>query len=116
MNSFSRLLRLFSSGSQPAAAPGAAPAPAPPAASDALTRARELARAGRDAEACDLYWKVKGKALTLDVLVEHAQLLLALGNEFDAATRVGRVLELDPTNATAKSIQRELLRREDSGR
>ena len=78
-----------------------------------LERARSLAREGRLDEASETYWKIKRRHATLEGLVEHAELLLGLGNHFDAASRAAAARDLDPDNARARAVQREILRRED---
>jgi len=93
--------------------------PHTPAAStplDLLERARSLAREGKEGEASEVYWKIKRRHCTAEVLVEHAELLLSLGNHFDAATRAAEAQGLDPENARARAVQREILRREDQER
>lgn len=75
------------------------------ASSSLLEEARALAREGKQKEASDTYWKIKRKHRTATSLVEHAALLLALGDHFGAASMAHDALELEPENAGAKAIQ-----------
>jgi Flp pilus assembly protein TadD len=93
----------------------ASPSSSPhPEAADLLARARALAAEGRADEASETYWKIKRKHLTPETLVEHAELLLALGDFFGAVAKAARARELDPDNARALAVQAEVRRREDA--
>ncbi len=81
-----------------------------------IEEARAHARAGRLQEASGLYWKLKSKQQTPESLVEHAELLLELGDFFSAASKAADALELSPGNARALAVQREVVRREDAER
>lgn len=85
-------------------------APAEPG--DLLEQARALARAGELAQASAAYGRIKRKDETAEGLVEHAELLLELGDYFGAASRASAALERDPACARAEAVQREILRRE----
>ncbi|MCA8981677.1 MAG: hypothetical protein KDC14_16730 [Planctomycetes bacterium] len=72
---------------------------------DVLEQARALARAGKTMEASSLYWKVKRKQHTVASLLEHADLLFELGDDFGAAAKASDALQLEPGNSHALSIQ-----------
>lgn len=74
-------------------------------ASELLEQARALAREGKQGEASAIYWKIKFKHRTTAGLIEHAELLFALGDHFGSASMASRALELEPENAKAKAIQ-----------
>jgi Flp pilus assembly protein TadD len=82
--------------------------------SDLLQRARALALAGSMDEASEVYWKIKRKHQTAEGLVEHAEILLGMGDHFGAASRAARALELDPEDARAKLVQRRVRESEES--
>jgi hypothetical protein len=82
-------------------------------ASDPLTRARELAAEGNLTEANELYWKVKRKQQTAESLVEHAELLLEIGDHFSATSKAAAALALEPDNKRALAVQREVTRHDD---
>ena len=77
-----------------------------------LEEARALARAGDLKAASAAYGRIKRKHETAEGLVEHAELLLELGDYFGAASRASAALERDPACARAEAVQREILRRE----
>lgn len=77
-----------------------------------LEEARTLARAGREHDASRLYSQITRRHASVEVLLEHADMLLAMGDTLGAATQSVRVLDLDPSNARALAIQREVLRLE----
>jgi len=79
---------------------------------DLIARARALAAEGRDDEASDLFWKVKRSSHTPELLCEHAELLLGMGDWFGAVSRAKLARELDPENARAKRVQGEVLKLE----
>lgn len=93
---------------------GGARSPASSAA-ELLEGARALAREKRWKEASDLLWKVKKSQHTAETLSEHAEILLhGIGDAFAAASRASWALEIEPENARALAVRRELLRREDA--
>lgn len=69
-----------------------------------LAQARELARAGDLHEAARAYSKLTRDRTTPDVWLEHAEVLLAIGDYFRAASNANRVLEVDPTNSKALEL------------
>ncbi len=81
-----------------------------------LERARALAREGKIDEAVETYGKIKRRHYTLEGLVEHAELLLRIGDHYGAGSRASRARELDPDNDRARAVQREILRRQDEER
>jgi len=113
MNAFTRWWRSLR-GTRPDALP-APPSPAPTAA-DRLAQARALARDGDLTAASQIYWRIRPKHQTVEVLVEHAEILLDLGDHFGAASKAARARDLDPGNARAAAVQRRIVEREDSGR
>ncbi|MDF1837759.1 MAG: hypothetical protein P1V35_07825 [Planctomycetota bacterium] len=75
---------------------------------DLLEEARALAKAGQSEKASEIYWKIKRKHRTVPGLVEHAELLIELGDDFGAAEMSNHALELDPENGRAKSVRARL--------
>jgi hypothetical protein len=93
-------------------APVAGSVAIPPPGADALEHARSLARSGRLQEASQAYWSIKRKLQSVEGLVEHAELLLELGDYFAAASRASAARVLDPDNPRAQAVQRTILARE----
>lgn len=83
---------------------------------ETLRQARELAQADRLHEASQTYWSIPPKAHTVETIVEHAELMLRIGDGFGAASRAARARELDPQNARACEVQRRVLQLEDEAR
>lgn len=83
-----------------------------PSPSALLEEARTLARAGREHDASRVYSQLEGRHASVELFLEHADMLLAMGDSFGAATKSVRVLDLEPNNARALAIQREILRLE----
>lgn len=83
---------------------------------DFLEVARALAKQGKTQEASEAYGKIKRKHRTVLGLVEHAEILIELGDDFGAAAKASQALELEPDNARAKAIQARIQEFEDKGR
>lgn len=86
------------------------------AAEDLIERARALAREGREQEASGIYWRIKRKHWTVDGLVEHAELLLRLGDHFGAVAKAAQALQLEPESARARAIQARIRTSEEPPR
>ncbi len=80
---------------------------------DHLALARALAREGRKAEASEHYFEIRRKDERAEWLVEHAELLLELGNHYTAASQAARALQLEPGNPRALRVQRTIIALED---
>ena len=80
---------------------------------DLLETARALAKEGKQEQAADTYSKIKRKHRTVPGLIEHAQLLIELGDYFGAAAMASHALELEPDNARAKAIQTRIQKADD---
>ncbi len=83
---------------------------------DLLEAARALAREGKAEEASETYWKIKRKHRTVPGLVEHAELLIDLGDYFGAAAMASHALELEPGHAKASAIQVRIQKADEAGR
>jgi Flp pilus assembly protein TadD len=80
---------------------------------EVLVRARALAAAGRTDEASETYWQIKKKHLSAAALVEHAEILLGMGDYFGATSRAARALTYEPENARAKAVQARVRKNEE---
>jgi hypothetical protein len=98
--SFAWLSRLFGATSPSETSQSAQP--------DLLEEARALAKAGQSEKASETYWKIKRKHRTAPGLVEHAELLIELGDDFGAAEMSNYALELEPDNVRAKAVRARL--------
>jgi hypothetical protein len=85
-------------------------------AADLLEKARALARDGKLHEASRVYSQIPRNHATVEIWLEHAELLLAIGDRFGAGSNSTRVLELEPENSRALAIRREVLALEDADR
>lgn len=85
-------------------------------AADSIERARALARAGHLHEASRAYSRVPLKNTTIEIWLEHADLLLAMGDDFGAASNATCVLDLEPRNLRALAIRRKVLVFDDAPR
>lgn len=74
-----------------------------------LAAARELARNGRLHDASHAFSKLSRRHGSPQIWLEHAELLLEIGDRFGAAAHATRVLELQPDNPRALSIRRAVL-------
>lgn len=83
---------------------------------DLLEMARGLAKEGKSEEASETYWKIKRKHRTVPGLIEHAELLIELGDYFGAAAMASHALELEPENARATAIQTRIQKIDDAER
>jgi len=83
---------------------------------DLLEEARALAKEGKSEEASDTYSKIKRKHRTVPGLLEHAELMIELGDYFGAAAMSSHALELEPDNARAKAIQTRIQKIDDDYR
>jgi hypothetical protein len=111
MNRFSRWLpRWFSSSTRPDT-PGD-----PNPAVDLIEKARVLAREGQVHEASHAYSRIPRKHATVEVCLEHADLMLAMGDRFGAASNATRVLDREPANPRALAIRRTVLALDDADR
>ena len=81
-----------------------------------IEKARALARGGQLHEASRLYSKIPHKRATVAIWLEHADLLLDMGDRFGAAANATHVLELEPENPRALAIRRTVLVQEDVDR
>lgn len=86
------------------------------AATELLERARALVREGKQQEASDLYWKIKRKQRTVESLLEHAHLLLDLGDYFGAVSMASDALEIEPGNVKAEAVRRRVQQLEEAER
>jgi hypothetical protein len=114
MSSFLRWLRGQFGGAAPRPHPH--PSESSDTTADLLARARALTREGKLHDASRLYSQLCRKLPTGEVLLEHATLLLDIGDRFGAASAASSALEKDPTNAGALAVQREVLRLEEEDR
>ena len=80
---------------------------------DLLEEARALAKAGQSEKASEAYWKIKRKHRTVPGLVEHAELLIELGDDFGAAEMSNYALELEPDNGRANAVRARLQKADD---
>ena len=111
MNLFSRWLRgRLSSRTRPDT-PGD-----PNTAADLIEKARALAREGQVHEASHAYSRIPRKHATVEVWLEHADLMLAIGDRFGAASNATRVLDREPENPRALAIRRTVLALDDADR
>lgn len=74
-----------------------------------LEAARELARNGRLHDAAHAYSRISRRHAMPELWLEHAELLLEIGDRFGAAANATRVLELEPDNTRALKIRRAVL-------
>lgn len=81
-----------------------------------LEQARALVREGKQQEALAAYRKIKPKHRTVEGLIEHAELLIDVGDYFGAVSHACDVLRLDPDNVKAKAIQRRVTQLEEAER
>ena len=70
-----------------------------------LSRARSLAHEGRLREAAHAFAALARIHGTPEILLEHAELQLALGEHFAAACNAVRVLEVEPQNPRALAVR-----------
>lgn len=76
---------------------------------DALEQARALARDGQLHAAAHAYSKLTRKQRAPAILLEHANVLLAMGDSYGAAGISTRVLAIEPQNSGALAIRRQVL-------
>ena len=76
---------------------------------DQLSRARSLALQGSLREAAHAYAALARIHGTPEILLEHAELQLALGEHFGAACNAVRVLEVEPQNPRALAVRNTVL-------
>jgi hypothetical protein len=81
---------------------------------DLLSRARALVAEGRLPDASRVYALMKKNQRSTESLVEHAEVLLKVGDHFGAASRASQALVLDPSNLRAKAVQRHVCHEEES--
>ncbi|MCA9001911.1 MAG: hypothetical protein KDB61_08310 [Planctomycetes bacterium] len=85
----------------------------PAAQTDLLEEARKLAKEGQLDKASETYWKIKRKHRTVPGLVEHAELLIELGDEFGAAEMSNYALELEPENPRAQAVRARIQKNDE---
>ena len=76
---------------------------------DLLELARKLARDGHLHDAAREYTHLARRHGSPEIWLEHAELLLDMGDTFGAASNATRVLEVEPTNARALAVRRAVL-------
>ncbi len=81
-----------------------------------LEQARALVREGKQQEALAAYRKIKPKHRTVEGLLEHAELLIDVGDYFGAVSYACEVLAREPDNVKAKAIQRRVTKLEEAER
>lgn len=111
MSLFSRWLRGRAS---PRTRPGTPGDPGP--AAELIEKARTLAREGLVHDASHAYSRIPRKHATVDALLEHADLMLVIGDRFGAASNATRVLDREPDNHRALDIRRKVLALDDAER
>jgi len=81
-----------------------------------IEQARSLARAGKVHDAARIYSKLSNKHGRPEIWLEHAALLLEIGDYFGAASCSARVLQVEPRNERALAIRRLVLEQDERDR
>lgn len=75
----------------------------------ALEQARALARDGHLHAAAHAYSKITRRHGTPEIMLEHADLLVTIGDAYGAAALATRMLDVNPQDPKALAIRRKVL-------
>jgi hypothetical protein len=78
----------------------------------ALEQARALARDGHLHAAAHAYSKITRRHGTAEIMLEHADVLLAIGDNYGAAAIATRVLDINPQDSKGLAIRRKVIARD----